>query len=99
MAIGAIQAIKEAGLDVPGDISVTGFDHLAMVSHLRPTLTTIEQNPAGLMVLAGQMLLDQLEGRSGGKSRRAVTPQLMVGESTGPAASATAVARKMKAGH
>jgi DNA-binding LacI/PurR family transcriptional regulator len=98
VAIGAIQAIKEARLDVPRDISVTGFDHLAMVSHLRPLLTTIEQNPAALMELAGQMLLDQLEGRSGGKSRRTVTPQLILGESTGPATSSAAVARKMKAG-
>lgn len=41
MAIGAIKAIKEEGLDVPQDISVVGFDDSEISSHMLPSLTTI----------------------------------------------------------
>jgi LacI family transcriptional regulator len=40
-AIGASKAIREAGLRVPGDISLIGFDDLDLVEHLTPALTTV----------------------------------------------------------
>jgi LacI family transcriptional regulator len=43
-AVGAMDAIQEAGLSVPDDISVIGFDDLHFASHVRPALTTIRQN-------------------------------------------------------
>lgn len=87
VATGAIQTIKDAGLRVPEDISVTGFDHLDLARQLHPTLTTIEQNPLTLMELAGQLLLDQLAApeRKAKSVARTVAPELIVGESTGPA--------------
>jgi DNA-binding LacI/PurR family transcriptional regulator len=87
IALGAIQAIRDAGLRVPEDISVTGFDHLDIARHLDPPLTTIEQNPSALMDSACQLLLEQLadESRCGKKTIRTQTPQLIVGKSTGPA--------------
>ncbi len=42
-AIGVIQAIKEAGLSVPGDISVTGFDDIPLAGFIAPALTTMSQ--------------------------------------------------------
>ena len=43
MALGAIQRIKSAGLVVPGDISVAGFDDIAFASYCDPPLTTVAQ--------------------------------------------------------
>lgn len=88
MALGAIQALREAGVDVPRQMSVTGFDNIELARKLHPTITTIEQNSSRLMQRAGEMLLDQIAPQSAG--RRTVVsevtpPELIVGESTGPA--------------
>lgn len=48
MAIGAIRALKDAGLRVPEDVSVVGFDGLTLSSYLVPKLSTVSQ-PVGLM--------------------------------------------------
>jgi LacI family transcriptional regulator len=41
MAIGALSALREAGVDVPGEMAVTGFDDIAMARYLSPPLTTV----------------------------------------------------------
>jgi DNA-binding LacI/PurR family transcriptional regulator len=88
VAVGAIHALREAGLTVPRDMSITGFDNLAVGHYLRPTLTTIEQNPEAMMQRAVAMLLDQINGEPAKRSAAAVTeqiePTLIIGESTGP---------------
>src|SRR5690606_30259631 len=87
-ALGAIQALKTAGLDVPREMSVPGFDNLDIARKLHPALTTIEQNPSRLMERAGAMLLEQLERKEGAKAvatNEAVAPELVIGESTAPA--------------
>lgn len=43
MAIGAMHALRELGLDVPGDVSVVGFDDIDLASHVEPPLTTVRQ--------------------------------------------------------
>lgn len=43
-AVGAIKAIREAGLSVPEDISIVGFDDIDLASHVHPALTTVRQN-------------------------------------------------------
>ena len=64
MAVGAIRALHEKGLRVPEDISVMGFDGLAVSSFLVPKLSTVKQ-PARKMALRGlQILIDQIEGES-----------------------------------
>ncbi len=87
VALGAVQALKEAGLNIPRDISVTGFDNLDLARELHPTLTTIEQNPVALINLAGDLLLGQMKASARRKQGIAqeVEPQLILGESTGPA--------------
>ena len=43
MAIGAMCAVKDLGLDVPGDVSVVGFDDIDLSQHVDPPLTTVHQ--------------------------------------------------------
>ncbi|HEY0757352.1 MAG TPA: LacI family DNA-binding transcriptional regulator [Ktedonobacteraceae bacterium] len=57
MAIGAMKAIREAGLRVPDDISVVGFDDLEHVKHLDPALTTVQVNKEMLGTIAVKRLL------------------------------------------
>lgn len=88
MAIGVIQTLREAGISIPREISVTGFDHLDLGRRLHPTLTTIEQNSAHLMERAGALLLEQIKlpsAERGKPIQEKIAPVLVVGESTGPA--------------
>ena len=61
MATGAYQAIAEAGLSIPGDVAVVGFDDVAYGKYLSPPLTTVRQPTAELGETAGEMLLAALE--------------------------------------
>ena len=63
MAIGAISRIKEAGLRVPHDISVAGFDDIAFAYYSDPPLTTIAQPAEAFGRTAVDMLIDVLEGK------------------------------------
>ncbi|MDP2634836.1 MAG: LacI family DNA-binding transcriptional regulator [Pseudoalteromonas sp.] len=56
IAIGAIRALKEAGIKVPEDVHVVGFDNIAVASFTNPPLTTVQQDTT----LAGQMLVFNL---------------------------------------
>lgn len=61
MALGVMDAVREKGLDIPGDISVIGFDDIPQASTTHPKLTTIQQ-PLEAMGRAGvQLLLEQIE--------------------------------------
>lgn len=42
-ALGVLRALREAGVRVPGDVAVTGFDDISAARHIRPTLTTVHQ--------------------------------------------------------
>lgn len=88
VALGAVQAVKDAGLSVPGDISVTGFNNQDLAQLLRPTLTTVDQQPIHMIAKAGELLTIQmgLPARERGQPMEAkITPQFIIGESTGPA--------------
>ena len=62
MAIGAIQGLKTAGIDVPGDMSIAGFDDIDFAKHCDPTLTTIKQPAEEIGKMACDMLIDLIEG-------------------------------------
>ena len=88
VALGAIQALREAGVEVPREMSVTGFDNLDLARRLHPTLTTIDQGSEALMERAGEMLLAQMapaKSRAGVPLTETVAPEMVLGESTGPA--------------
>lgn len=61
MAIGAIKRIKEAGLRVPEDISVAGFDDISMAAYCDPPLTTVEQPAEAFGRHAVDMLVALIE--------------------------------------
>jgi LacI family transcriptional regulator len=61
-AIGAMAALQDAGLSVPGDVAVTGFDGIQLGRHLRPSLTTVVQPMAALGDTAVAMLKDRIGG-------------------------------------
>ncbi|KMK74340.1 LacI family DNA-binding transcriptional regulator [Alkalihalobacillus pseudalcaliphilus] len=64
MAIGAIRAIKEQGLQVPDDIKIIGVDDIEVCRYSNPTLTTIRQDKERLGKLAARMLNDLINGTS-----------------------------------
>lgn len=84
LALGAAQAVQQAGLDVPGDVSIVGFDDIPTAAHASPPLTTIRQAHRDKGLLAGQILVACL--RNEAAPERTVLPvQLIVRDSTGPA--------------
>jgi LacI family transcriptional regulator len=88
MVLGVLQALRHARIEVPRQMSVTGFDNLSLARKLHPTLTTIEQNPARLMQRAGELLLEQIAlppQKRGSPITETIAPELVTGESTGPA--------------
>lgn len=60
MAIGAMMAIRDAGLDVPGDVAIVGFDDIPIAKLISPPLTTIAQFEGKLGQRAAEMLFDRL---------------------------------------
>jgi len=64
MALGAIRAVAEAGLSVPHDVSIVGFDDIQLAGHVHPPLTTLRQDKAGLGAEAGRALLALIDGET-----------------------------------
>jgi LacI family transcriptional regulator len=64
MAIGALVAIRDAGLQVPRDVAVAGFDDIPAAQFVSPSLTTIAQHPEWLGQRAAAMLLERLRGEA-----------------------------------
>ncbi|QOX65837.1 LacI family transcriptional regulator [Anoxybacterium hadale] len=69
IAIGAMKALKEAGLKVPDDIGVMGFDDIYMSSIVEPSLTTIKQPNYEMGYKAAELLINSIEGH--GEQREA----------------------------
>ncbi len=61
LAVGAIEAIREVGCDVPHDFSIVGFDDIKLASYLSPPLTTIRQPMVEMGSLAIIKLLERIE--------------------------------------
>jgi LacI family transcriptional regulator len=61
-AIGVMAALRQAGLSVPGDVAVTGFDGIRLGRHLQPSLTTVVQPMTALGDTAVAMLNDRIGG-------------------------------------
>ena len=61
-AIGALAALHDANLAVPSDVSVVGFDNLAVGEHLHPSLTTIDPNNDWVVEQSTGILCDRIDG-------------------------------------
>ena len=85
-AIGAIRALKDAGLAVPGNVSVVGFDDILSAAYFTPSLTTVRQPLTEMGKRGAQMLLERIANRDcEHPSEIVMAPELVVRESTGPA--------------
>ena len=84
LAIGALRAAASRGIDVPGDLSVVGFDDIHAASHTTPPLTTLRHHPQVLGRHLIRQLLAAIEDR-GYADDVYITPELIVRQSTGPA--------------
>jgi LacI family transcriptional regulator len=85
MALGALKAIRSHRLRVPEDISVVGFDDIALAAHSNPPLTTIEQPKAYMGSLAFRMLRELMDHRLGMGGFTLLESRLIVRETTGSA--------------
>jgi LacI family transcriptional regulator, galactose operon repressor len=83
-AIGAIRAFREAGLQVPRDVSVVGFDDVPAAAFHYPSLTTVRQPLRRMGELAVEMLVARIEGGQEFVRELAVQPEIVVRESTAP---------------
>ena len=86
MAVGAIQAARDRGLDVPHDLSVVGFDALDASRIVTPALTTMRQPLEEMGRLAVRLLLGVVEGSRGEAMRVELATALVPGASTAPPA-------------
>lgn len=78
MAIGAMAAIHAAGLQIPGNIAVMGFDDIPLARLLSPPLTTVRQFQTQLGRRAAELLIERLTGYYTGPSRSEEMPYEIV---------------------
>lgn len=84
-AIGAMSAIRDHGLSVPGDISIVGFDDILSASFQAPKLTTVRQPLREMGIEGARMLLQQIKSPDEEyPAEILMQPKLVVRESTGP---------------
>jgi LacI family transcriptional regulator len=83
-AIGAIQAFQEAGLRVPADVSVVGFDDIPLAVIFKPELTTICQPLLRMGQIAAQTIIDQIEKTAEYTPEIMIEPELIARASSGP---------------
>jgi LacI family transcriptional regulator len=93
-ATGAINAIYEAGLGVPDDTSVVGFDNIPEVAYTHPGLTTVDQSIDTMGYIATQMLISLIEGDSLESDLYKVGTRLIVRDSCRAIASNTPADQK-----
>lgn len=84
MAIGAIAAINEAGMQVPADISVIGVDDIEVAAFQNPPLTTIRQSFPEMASLCVHLLINILDGKEPEQTRIVMEPSFIQRKSTAP---------------
>jgi DNA-binding LacI/PurR family transcriptional regulator len=81
-AIGSILAFQDAGLRVPEDISVVGFDDIRIAVHNNPSLTTVRQPLERMGETAARILLDRIENPENWVAEIGIEPELIIRNST-----------------
>jgi len=92
MAIGALAAAHAEGLDVPGDVSLVGFDDVPWMAMVEPGMTVVAQPTLEMGVTAARLLLRRMEDPTCEPKVECLRPTLVVRASSGPAPVATTVA-------
>ncbi|PPK94251.1 LacI family transcriptional regulator [Kineococcus xinjiangensis] len=84
MALGVYEAVRRSGLRVPDDVSIVGFDDLALAAWASPPLTTVRQPLAEMGALAARTVLAMAAGETADNPRVELATSLVVRESTAP---------------
>jgi LacI family transcriptional regulator len=88
MAAAAVSVAHRRGLDVPGDLSIVGFDDTAHATNVWPELTTIRQPVSAMANAAVELLLEEVRNRrrggAPGKADLVLGHELIIRESSGP---------------
>ncbi|MFZ3598096.1 LacI family DNA-binding transcriptional regulator [Streptomyces sp. BH104] len=84
LALGAVRAARRAGLTVPGDISVVGYDDSAFMNCTEPPLTTVRQPIESMGRAAVELLVAQIQGGTVPPGELLFEPELVVRGSTAP---------------
>lgn len=87
MAIGILHAFAQAGISVPGDVSLVGFDDVPEAAYLNPALTTVRQDFHAVGQRAIELLTAVIDGVS--SATPLLAPELIVRDSTRPLATTT----------
>lgn len=85
MAFIVIRAAALAGVRVPDELSIVGFDNLALAEHIDPPLTTVAQDPMSIGKEAARRLLALIEGEPAQDIWTLLPTQLVIRNSTAPA--------------
>jgi DNA-binding LacI/PurR family transcriptional regulator len=85
MALGAIRAARRAGLGVPRDVSIVGFDDSALMTCVDPPLTTVRQPIEPMCRMVIELLVAQIAGSGPSHDELLFEPELVVRNSTGAA--------------
>ncbi len=89
LALSVLEEARLAGISVPGDLSVVGFDNISAAAFAPPGLTTFETSTRAAGRQIGEMLIDVIEGRNNAPIRTLVRPTLVPRSSHGPVPAST----------
>lgn len=78
MAVGAYQALYQAGLRIPEDVAVVGYDDIELARYMTPPLTTVHQPKDELGELAIDVLIHRMAQPGQAQQRVQLTPELMI---------------------
>ena len=84
MAVGALGALHRAGLSVPADVSLVGYDNSPLAAYDWVSLTTVDPDAATVGRSAGDALIDLIEGASSDAAMVLLEPRVVVRDSSGP---------------
>jgi LacI family transcriptional regulator len=85
-ALGILQAARESGVRIPGDLGVTGFANEPFTAYLQPSLTTVDQRGVEMGRLVAEMFMQCVEQDTSpsGCGKKVINPELIIRESSSP---------------
>ena len=84
MALGAYRALHQAGLSVPHNVSVVGFDDIQEAPYFTPPLTTVSHDYIQLGTLGFEYLMQLMDDPQTMIEQKVIRPKLIVRDSTAP---------------
>lgn len=84
MALGAMRALHEAGMAVPHDVAVVGFDDIPEAAYFTPPLTTVRRNLIQLGMTGFEYLMQRMDDLESAPQQRLILPRIMYRASTQP---------------